>query len=188
MDPLSVTASITGIVAVAAKITTALATFIDKDRDAPESVRRVRNELSDLRICLDQLAPFIRGIKNAEESRKNGISVEQVVIISTSLVLNISELDRMLDSFGLEVPMSVIARLRWTKNEEKIDKILTHISASKSSLSLILTICTWWAFQKANELILRIADKGSFVQYFLASCTDVDLESHKRCGADPTHQ
>ena len=152
MDPLSVTASITGILAVAAKITTALAAFIEKDRNAPKSIRRVLTELSDLRICLDQLSPFVRGVKNAEESRKDGISVEQVVVISTSLVLNISEFDKMLDSFGLEEPVSTIARLRWTKNEEKIDKILTHIGASKSSLSLILAIFTWWAFRKANKL------------------------------------
>ena len=143
MDPLSVMASITGILAVAAKITTTLAEFIEKDRNAPKSIRRVLTELSDLRICLDQLAPFVRGVKNAENSRKEGISVEQIVVISTSLVLNISELDKMLDSFGLEEPVSTIAKLRWTKNEEKIDKILTHIGASKSSLNLILTIFTW---------------------------------------------
>ena len=153
------TASITGIVAVAAKITTTLATFIDKDRDTPESIRRVLSELSDLRACLDQLSPFIRGIKNAEKSRKDGVSVDQVVVISTSLVLNMSELDEMLDSFGLGEPMSTIARLRWTKNEEKVDRILAHIRASKSSLSLILTILTWWAFQKANKPNLLIADE-----------------------------
>ena len=163
MDPLSVIASITGILAVAAKITTTLAAFIEKDRNAPKSIRRVLTELSDLRACLDQLAPFIQGIKGAEESRKDGISVEQVVVISTSLVLNISELDKMLDSFRLEEPMSTTARLRWTKNEEKIDNILTHIRASKSSLSLILIIFTWWVFRKANGLNLRIADEVSFV-------------------------
>ena len=181
MDPLSVIASITGILAVAAKITTALAAFIEKDRDAPKSIRRVLIELSDLRVCLDQLAPFIRGIRDAEESRKEGFSVEQVVVISTSRILNISELDKMLDSFRLDQPMSTIARLRWTKNKEKVDKILTHIRASKSSLSLILTIFTWWAFRKANELNLRIADERSFVQCFHTSCTDVDLESHEHC-------
>lgn len=152
-------ASITGILAVAAKITTALAGFIEKDRDAPKSIRRVLAELSDLRVCLDQLAPFIRGIRNAEETRKDGISVEQVVVISTSLVLNISELDKMLDSFALDQPMSTIARLHWTKNEKKLDQILTHIRASKSSLSLILTIFTWWAFRKAIELNLCISDE-----------------------------
>ncbi|KAM0794156.1 G-protein alpha subunit-domain-containing protein [Usnea florida] len=170
MDPLSVTASITGIVAVAAKITTTLAAFIDRDRNAPKSIRRVLTELSDLRICLDQLAPFIRGVKDAEESRKDGISVEQVVVISTSLVLNISELDKMLDSFRLDDTMSAIARLRWIKNEEKIDKILTHIRASKSSLSLILTIFTCASTQAAQSSILNLT---STVDQILQTSEDV---------------
>ena len=179
IDPLSVTASITGILAVAATITTTLAAFIEKDRNAPKSIRRVLTELSDLRICLDQLAPFIRGVKNAEESRKDCISVEQVVVISTSLVLNVSELDKMLDSFHLDEPMSTIARLRWIKDEEKVDKILTHIRASKSSLSLILTIFTWWAFRKANELNLPLLIKnGLFSASTQAAQTSIlDLTS-----------
>ena len=143
MDPLSVIASITGILAVVAKITTALAVFIDKDRNAPTSVRRMLTELSDLRVCLAKLMPFIQGTRNADKARKDAISVEDVVAISTSLVMNISELDKILDSFNLDVPMSPVARLRWIKNEEKVDDILTHVRASKSSLNLILTIFTW---------------------------------------------
>lgn len=112
MDPLSVIASITGILAVAAKITTAITGFIEKDQDAPNSTRSVLTEVSDLSLCLTQLAPFIRGIRDAERIRKDAISVEQVVVISTLLVLNISELEKMLDSFNLDQPMSMTARMR----------------------------------------------------------------------------
>ena len=152
-------ASITGILAVATKITTTLAVFIEKDRDAPKSIRRVLTELSDLRLCLDQLAPFIRSIRHAETSRRDAISVEQIVVISTSLVMNIAELDMILDSFNFDQPMSTIARMRWIKNEEKVDEILTHVRASKSSLNLIVTIFTWWACSKAIEPNLCIADE-----------------------------
>lgn len=136
-------ASITGILAAAAKITTVVTGFIEKNRDVPNSTRSVLTEVSDLSLCLAQLAPFIRGTRIAERTRKDAISVEQIVVVSTSLVLNISELEQMLDSLSLDQPMSMTARMRWVKVEGRIECILTRIRASKSSLNLILTIFTW---------------------------------------------
>lgn len=143
MDPLSVAASITGLLAAAAKITSVVTSFIEKERDAPASAHSVLTEVSDLSLCLAQLAPFIRGTKTAERSRRDAISVEQVVIISTSLVMSVSELEKLLNSFKLDLPMSTMAKIHWARNSEKFNKILTRIQASKSSLNLILTIFTW---------------------------------------------
>lgn len=143
MDPLSVAASITGLLAAAAKITSVVTSFIEKERDAPASAHSVLTEVSDLSLCLAQLAPFIRGTKSAERSRRDAISVEQVVIISTSLVMSVSELEKLLNSFKIDLPMSTMAKIHWARNSEKVNKILTRIRASKSSLNLILTIFTW---------------------------------------------
>lgn len=143
MDPLSVIASITGILAVAAKITAAVTEFIGKERDAPRSIRSVLMELSDLTSCLAHLEMFVRGAKDAPKTRRDAISVEQIVAITTSLVLNMSELHKILDSFKLDKPMSTSVRLRWLGSEEKINEILTRVGASKTSLNLILTIFTW---------------------------------------------
>ena len=143
MDPLSVIASVTGILAVAAKITTVVTEFIQSVGDVPASTRSVLTEVSDLSLCLSQWTPFLRGTRTAERTRRDGISVEQVVAISTSLVMSISELERLLDSFKLDLPMSAFARIKWVRNEERINQILNRIRASRSSLNLILTIFTW---------------------------------------------
>ena len=143
MDPLSITASVTGVMAVVAKITTVVTRFIQSVEDVPASTRSVLTEVSDLSLCLSQLTPFLRGTRIAERTRRDGISVEQVVAISTSLVLSISELEELLDSFKLDLPMSALARIQWIRNEERIDRILNRIRASRSSLNLILTIFTW---------------------------------------------
>lgn len=50
MDPLSVIASITGILAVAAKITVVVTAFLGKENSAPHSLRIVITELADLTI------------------------------------------------------------------------------------------------------------------------------------------
>ena len=142
MDPLSVIASVTGILAVAAKITTAVTESIQSVGDVPASTRSVLAEVSDLSFCLSQLTPFLRGTRTAERIRRDGISVEQVVAISTSLVMSISELESLLDSFKLDLPMSAFARIQWVRNEERINGILNRIRASRDSLNLILTIFT----------------------------------------------
>ena len=85
MDPLSVLASVTGILAGAAKIMTVVTEFIQSVRDMPASTRSVLTEVSDLSLCLGQLTPFLRGTRTAERTRRDGISVEQLVAISTSL-------------------------------------------------------------------------------------------------------
>ena len=143
MDPLSIIASVTGILTVAAKITTVVTNFIQSVGDVPASTRSVLAEVSELSLCLGQLTPFLQGARTAERTRRDGISVEQVVAISTSLVLSISELEKLLDSFKLELPMCALARTQWVRNEERINRLLIRIRASRSSLNLILTIFTW---------------------------------------------
>ena len=140
MDPLSIIASVTGILAVAAKITTAVTGFVQKERDAPASAHSVLSELSELTCCLAGLRPFIHGTAQAERSRRDAISVEQIVVVSTSLVLRISELDKLVESFSLT---SVSGRIQWVRHGEKVESLLDQIRALKGSLSLILTIFTW---------------------------------------------
>lgn len=144
MDPLSITAAVTGILTAAAKITTVVTAFIHSVSDAPMSTRSVLAEVSDLNLCLNQLKPFLQGTKNTDRIRRDGISVEQVVAISTSLVLGISKLEKLLESLKLDQPLySAFARIQWVRNEERIEGILKRIRASRSSLNLILTIFTW---------------------------------------------
>lgn len=70
--------------------------------------------------------------------------MEQIVVISTSLVMNISELEKMVDSFNLDHPMSTITKMRWVRNEEEVNDLLARVRASRASLDLVLTIFTWW--------------------------------------------
>lgn len=128
---------------VAAKITMVVKQFIAKQKDVPVSFHSVVTELSDLEICVKQLKPFILGSQQPERSRKEVLSIEQIVILSTSLVLNISELEKLLDSLELSQPIATLAKARWVRNGKSIEILLSRIRASKGSLNLILTIFTW---------------------------------------------
>jgi len=143
MDPLSVIGSVIGILAVTSKLTGSLVDFIRRERDAPASMHGIVAELSALRGCLSQLQPFMQGSKQASRTRTSQISVEQLVIINTSCVLTLSELDKMMDSFTLQRPFSLLDKMRWAKNESKIRELLSRVRTSQSSLNMILAIFTW---------------------------------------------
>lgn len=143
MEPLSVAASIIGILATSAKIVTVVTDLVRREKDTPQSLHRVLTEVSELNTCLAQLAPFIQGAKSTDRGRKDTISLEQVVVINTSLVLNMSELDKTLDSYNLGDKISKFNRMRWIMDETKILEILNSVRASKASLNLILTLFTW---------------------------------------------
>ncbi|KAL2038137.1 hypothetical protein N7G274_009084 [Stereocaulon virgatum] len=59
MDVISALASITGLLAVAAKIISVSPDFIKKEKNAPRSMHNIAKEVSDLRFCLARLLPFI---------------------------------------------------------------------------------------------------------------------------------
>ncbi len=143
MEPLSVAASIIGVLATSAKIVTILTALIRKEKHAPQSLHRVLTEVSELNTCLAQLAPLIQGAKSTDRSHKDAITMEHVVVLSTSLVLNMSELDKTLDSYNLRDKMSKFNRMHWLMDEAKILEILNSVRASKASLNLILTVFTW---------------------------------------------
>ena len=143
MDGLSVIASVAGILVAAANVTMMVTNLIEKERDAPESLRKVSAEVADLSNCLNHLSPFLQDIENVATERKAAISLEHVVAINTSCVLTLSELEEVLDSFQLNRPMATRTRLRWARHQEKIENILVRVRASKSSLNLILTMFTW---------------------------------------------
>jgi hypothetical protein len=143
MDVISALASITGLLAVAAKIISVSADFIRKEKNAPRSMHHIVKEVSDLRICLARLLPFIQGIEDAPKARKAAISVEDIIVISTSCIIAMSDLEEVLDSYKLDQPMPTKTRIRWAREEQKITDILARVRVSKTSLSLVLTIMTW---------------------------------------------
>lgn len=143
MDPISLIASVTGLLTAASKISSVLHDFIGREKDAPDNARSVAAEVFHLRACLAQLSPFLHGTQPTSRSRRAAISMEQVVVISTSCVTTLSDLERMLDGFKLDQPLSRGTKLRWALQEQKINTLLARVRESRNSLTLILTILTW---------------------------------------------
>ena len=140
-------ASVTGLLAVIAKTSTAVNDIAKKMGSAPESIHSLINEISDLSVCLVQLQPFVRGTRSPAASRAAAISVEQVVAIITSCVLNMSKLEEIIDTLQSRQPLTTLDKISvgisWAKRETEINRLMLRIRASGRSLNLILTIFNW---------------------------------------------
>ncbi|KAL9118558.1 MAG: hypothetical protein Q9187_004898, partial [Circinaria calcarea] len=142
MDPLSVSASIIGLLAVAAKVTVLLTVLVDSAKAIPQLVQSVLTEVSDISACLGQLQAFLTGAKSASRSRTSLIMVEQVVVILAGCVSTFSELEAVAERLKTEQPIRALEKLKWARKEGDISKILGRLQASKSSLNLILAVLT----------------------------------------------
>lgn len=143
MDPLSVSASITGLLSVAAKVTMLLVTLVNSAKGAPQLVQSVLTEVSDINACLGQLQAFLTGIRSTSRSRASLIMVEQVVVILAGCVSTFSELEAVTEKLKTDLPVRALEKLKWARREGDISKILGRLQASKSSLNIILAVLTW---------------------------------------------
>lgn len=143
MDPISVSASILGLLGAAGKISEVLTNFVKGVRDAPALAHRVFTEVEDLALCFRGLQEFINSERSTTRSRQAMITVDRLLIMLTHCVLTFSELEAVLD--GVKPRNSIFgnSRLRWVAKEQTISKLLQRLQCSKASLNLILTTLNW---------------------------------------------
>ena len=84
------------------------------------------------------------------------ISVEQIVIIASSCVLAVSELQKTLDLLEPDKPLSKTVKLRWSSYEKKINMLRSRVQASASSLNLILTVLTCSTVKESHLSVCRL--------------------------------
>ena len=142
MDPLSVSASIIGLLSVASKIVKALTTLVYSAKGVLKSEYIVLIEVSDVRACLSQLQSFLPGTRTASRSWTSLLMVEQVLVTLTGCVLTFSELGKITDTFKVELPLRAVDRFRWMLKEQTISKCLRRLRNSKALLKLMLTALT----------------------------------------------
>ena len=144
MDPLSVSASIAGLIMAAMQVSKLLYTLAKSADGSPSSAQRVLAEVNDIRVCLEQLQSLVLGKEDRLRSRKSLVMVEQLIVVLTNCVSIFSELEQTLEMVKTDQPMRVIDRLKWISKESVITRILLRLQTSKSSLNLMITTLTWY--------------------------------------------
>ena len=158
MDPLSVSASIIGILGAAAKVSSVLITFVKNTKAAPKLAQTVLADVNGLSTVLSHLQTYLLGTASPTRSRASLILVEQVLVTLAECVTTFSELEDVLGTSKHDVDMDTLDRMKWATKESKVADIQQRLQSNKSSLTLMLTILQWFVmlFSKSVPMLRRM--------------------------------
>ncbi len=142
MDPLSVTASVAGILKAAVEVVN----IVNTVKDAPESARTIMVEVTHIKIIVSSLQKFINRSARLDAQRAALIQLEDVIAILTQTVLVFSELEAIMKSLSLPggVGLSGLpGRVVWTWQQTAALRLAGQLQQHKTSLSLVLQIMQW---------------------------------------------
>ncbi|GAP88185.1 putative CAMK CAMKL KIN4 protein kinase [Rosellinia necatrix] len=159
MDPLSIAASVTGLLAFGGKVVSNLLSIADRAGDAPNLARSLLQEVSDISAILDQLDGFIQGRVTVSPDRGSMIPFKHVVASFSGCVMTYSDLQQQLDEMGLgdeNGGMGIFDRLAWVRKETAFEAIVQRLQNHKASMTLMLTILQCQASQETERCILQL--------------------------------
>ena len=142
MEPLSVTASVAGILKAAVEVVK----LINTVKGAPDSARSIMVEVTHIKIVVSALQKFIDRRTRLDAQRAALIQLEDVVAILTQTVLVFSELEvimKSLSSRGGAGLSSLRGRVVWTWQQTAALRLTSQLQQHKTSLSLVLQIMQW---------------------------------------------
>ena len=108
MDPLSVSASIIGILGAAAKVSSVLIIFVKNTTAAPKIAQTVLADVNGLSTVLSHLQTYLLGTASPTRSRASLILVEQVLVTLAECVTTISELEDVLGTVKYDTVMDTL--------------------------------------------------------------------------------
>ncbi|KAG8526033.1 uncharacterized protein KY384_000795 [Bacidia gigantensis] len=158
MDPLSVAASVVGLLTAAGKVSALLSKFVGGSVGAPVLAKTILQEVTDISACLAQLQTFLTGTRIGSRSRTALILVEQVVVTLTDCVLTFSELEDILGSLKVGDPRVIINRLLWVKRESALRALTQRLHSSKTSLNLMLSTLTCESVDQATSAVEHLTE------------------------------
>jgi len=145
MDPLSVTASVVGLLAAAGKAYALLET-ISSIQNAPTTIRDAQREIRHTEIALRSLHRFLQKLDPEPFHHASGrlemIQVDELRVVLADAMLLFSSFESMLQSLAgwgrLRVSIS------WTRYTKQLDEHLGKVERYKSSLTFMLSILHWY--------------------------------------------
>ncbi|KAI1366498.1 hypothetical protein F5Y08DRAFT_133729 [Xylaria arbuscula] len=170
MDPLSVAASVVGLLAAGGKMTSLLFTVITKWRDSPALARSILFEVADISAALGQLQEYLSNRLQASAERGSLIMFDQLLTTLTGCVTTYSDIQFILTALNISEDMTSFDRIRWMRQEDQLNTLVQRLQSHKSSLTLMLTIIQCHTMQEAQSSTQRLC---ILVEQVLASNQDL---------------
>ncbi|KAF2180666.1 hypothetical protein K469DRAFT_458159, partial [Zopfia rhizophila CBS 207.26] len=139
MEPLSVTASIVGILAAAAKVVEILGPAISRLKEAQPSAKAICSEINNSITILSALQKLFDNPDVVPQTRKDLIQLDQLIATFTDGVLLYSELEALVLQLGTATD-TWRSRIQWARKEKDFASLLLKMQYFKSSITAILNI------------------------------------------------
>jgi hypothetical protein len=144
MDPLSVLASVTGLLAAVGSVMSKLTAIKSTLQDAPRFVDQILSEVGDLKTSLSAMHQLLGRLGSARQGRLALIQIDQLVATLTEAVRTFSDLEIKIASFAISPNLSLVERVKLAWNEDDIILVVERLRRYKLSLSLMLNIVQWY--------------------------------------------
>ncbi|KPM44874.1 hypothetical protein AK830_g1594 [Neonectria ditissima] len=151
MDPLSVAASVVGLLAAGGKVTALLFAIITSCKDSPDLARSIMWEVADISAALGHLQDFVGGRKAATSERGSLILLDQLLTTLTGCVTTYSDLQSMLKGLSISEDTGTFDRIKWMRQEGKLSSLVQRLQNHKSCLTLMLTIIQCKSMEEAQS-------------------------------------
>ncbi|KAF9775173.1 hypothetical protein IL306_006747, partial [Fusarium sp. DS 682] len=153
-DPLSVTASVVGILAATGKVLSVLGQIVD----APQSIADMQSEIDDIRIIFSNLQSFLDRSQQLNPGRLALIQLGDLVAILTRTVIAFSELEILVRPLCTGERMYPWRRVNWRWQEAAALRLVNQLQRHKTSLSLLLQIYQCETDLEARENAATLRD------------------------------
>ncbi|KAF4969830.1 hypothetical protein FSARC_2988 [Fusarium sarcochroum] len=141
-DPLSISASIAGLITLSTVVYQTLSDFADKVDKAPKSTQEILYAVAEMRLALNSISELVESFHKISPRRKAMVQLDHLVIALSRAVMTFTDLELFLSNWPEISAMQSSAwkRIRWALQEDKATRLVKKLSENKTSLLLILNI------------------------------------------------
>jgi hypothetical protein len=143
MDPLSVAASVVGLISLANQLAPALLNLGSAVKEAKNDAQAAAAEVTGMCIVLQGLQAYIMGRSRTNPQRLRLITVEHITASLTACVFTYSELDAILRALHTNSGLGVRDHAVWLLKRESIQSLISRIQNHKMTFTCMLNILQW---------------------------------------------
>jgi cell division control protein 24 len=140
MDPLSVAASVVGLLSAAGQVYTLLEQ-ISSAQQCPVTIQDARTEVKQAELALRSMQRYLQRLDLLNPQRAALIQVDELRVTLADAMLSFADFESLLQLLSGLTRIHVM--ITWSRYSKRIEEHLAKVQRYKSSLILMLGILQW---------------------------------------------
>ncbi|KAI3318244.1 P-loop containing nucleoside triphosphate hydrolase protein [Xylariaceae sp. AK1471] len=155
-DPLSIAASVAGLIALSGSIYKIIGDFVERAANPPQSAHTLLLSVSEMRMVLNSVSDLVDNFLKYPPKRRALVRLDHLIICLTQTVLSFSELERFVKPWITRTQQSLWQRWKLNGQDERISRFNTKLQEHKASISLVLNILQCESDTEAQQCRLSL--------------------------------